>query len=176
MILRTYNLLICLSFFALTACSVSFSFTGGSTPVEAKNLAIPDVINESPGGPADLGQTVTLQLREYFQRNTKLEVVVDNGYQDLVIEGSITGYRVTPLAPVANGNGGSAAQSELKMTFKGKYFNPHETGAKQEVSFTSTGNAVYNSDQNLTDIESALIEECVEEILTDIYNKTFDTW
>lgn len=167
-----------ITLFLLTNCSITYSTTGGSVPVLAKQLAVPNVLNESSGGPANLGQTVTEKLREYFQRNTKLEIVVDNAYKDLVIEGNISGYQVNPINAIGTGDGGSeASQSELTVTFTGKYFNPHnENESQQEISITAKGNAVFPTSQNLTDIENQLIEECVDEILISIYSQTFDTW
>lgn len=172
-----FNLVFFISLFVFTNCSVNYGFKGGSTPPSAKNLAIPNVLNESIGGPANLGQLVTEQLREYFQRNTKLEIVIDNAYEDLVIEGNIVSYQITSMAPVANNNGvGEAAQNELVMTFKGKYFNPHAEEGKQEIPIEAKGTAAYKTSQNLTDVELQLIEECVNEILIEIYSKTFDNW
>ncbi len=167
-----------ISLFLLTNCSIKYSSKGGSVPPNAIQLAIPNVLNESSGGPANLGQTVTEKLREYFQRNTRLEIVVDNAYKDLVIEGNITGYVVNPLTPIGTGDGGGqAAQNELTVTFSGKYFNPYnEDESKQEVSITAKGNAVFSTAQNLTAVEDQLVEECVDEILISIYAQTFDTW
>ena len=173
----THSFFLLFSVFILSNCSVSYKLKGGSTPINAKSLAIPNVLNESIGGPANLGQLVTEQLREYFQRNTKLEIVVDNAYQDLVIEGNIVQYQISPLAPIATtGGNGEASQSELVMVFKGKYFNPYAEDGKQETPIEARGTASYATSKNLTDIESALIQECVNEILIEIYTKTFDTW
>ena len=47
-----------------------------------------------------MGQLFTEELKDYFQRNTQLELVRSNG--DLQLFGAITRYTITPQATVSS--------------------------------------------------------------------------
>lgn len=49
--------------------------------------------------PANVAQTFTNKLKDYYQRNSSLKVVPENG--ELQANGVITEYRINPVAPVA---------------------------------------------------------------------------
>ena len=103
------------------ACGV-YSFTG--TTITAESISISTFFNDTSQSPANLGVTFTDQIRDYFQQNTSL-AQVDNG-GELQMEGTISGYRISPVAP-------SAAQSDqsrdvanltrLTITIKVEYVN-----------------------------------------------------
>ena len=62
-------------------------------------LSVSNFFNDTAGGPPNMGQFFTEELREYFQRNTKLELVQSQG--DLQFEGAISSYDVRPQAVTA---------------------------------------------------------------------------
>jgi hypothetical protein len=57
---------------------------------------------ETAGGPTNLGLTINEKVKEYFQRNTTLKIINQN--PDLLLEGTITGYEMTPQAPTSDDN------------------------------------------------------------------------
>src|SRR5690606_22926442 len=83
---------------AMHGCGV-YSFTGGGT--QANTITIEDIYNNADMGPANMGQDLTDQLKNYFVQNTKLSVVQEDG--ELHMTGEISGYTISQIATDANG-------------------------------------------------------------------------
>src|SRR4029079_19674946 len=89
--------LILVSLACLSGCGL-YSFSGASTA--AKNISIEPFFNNTDLAPANISQTFTNKLKDYYQRNSSLKVVPENG--ELQVNGVITEYRINPIAPVAS--------------------------------------------------------------------------
>ncbi|WP_053404395.1 LptE family protein [Persicobacter sp. CCB-QB2] len=119
-------LFIAASTFLFSGCGF-YSFTGASIDYsKVRTISIGTFYDESNAGPANLSQDFTNAIRDYFQQNTSLALVDEEG--DLQIEGIITGYRFSPQAPQSGGNqnidGADAAGVErLTITVKADYIN-----------------------------------------------------
>jgi hypothetical protein len=88
------------------SCSVKYSFTGTNINYElVKTFSVENFFNDSGGGPANMEQRFTEAIKEYYQRNTQLELVRNNG--DLQFSGAITRYSLTPQAAVSSGDSNS---------------------------------------------------------------------
>ncbi|RLD20505.1 MAG: hypothetical protein DRI71_10295 [Bacteroidetes bacterium] len=154
------------------ACGV-YSFTG--TTITAESITISTFFNDTSQSPANLGVTFTDELRDYFQQNTSL-AQVDNG-GELQMEGSISGYRISPVAP-------SAAQSDqsrdvanltrLTITIKVDYVNLENEDFSFSKNFSQF--ADFNADLGLAAVEDALISEIFELIILDIFNASVANW
>lgn len=80
-----------------TSCSISYKFNGASIDyTRIKTVTIEDFPNQAPLVYPPLSQMFSERLRDQFRRNTRLEPVQTNG--DLVLEGAIVGYELTPMA------------------------------------------------------------------------------
>ncbi len=159
--------------FITTSCAVQYSFQGTSTP--AKTLTIEEFYNNTDLGPANLGQTFTNRLKDYFIQNTNISIVQSNG--ELTLEGVITDYRITPIAPVATNNSpiNSASSTRLTITVKANYINTlDETMSFKDKSFSFFKD--FPNDQNLADIEEVLIRQIFEQISLDIFNASVANW
>ena len=157
------------------SCTVNYTTKSGTTPTEAKSIFIPVVYNEIGAGPSNLSQDFTELLREYFQRNTKLDITKSEVVDELILEGYIFGYNVKPVSPSAAANGlEEAAQNRLTMIVKMKYVNPFNKKDDFNQSFTYFKD--FNGDQSLSEVESELLEEIHEQLIIQIFNKSFDNW
>ena len=94
-----------------------------------------------------------------------------NGAADLTLEGSITGYTITPQAIQANE---VAATNRLTITVNVKFTNLKDEKQNFETSFTRFSE--YNTSQNLTSIEEALISDINTQLVEDIFNKSVINW
>lgn len=154
-------------------CGV-YSFTGSGT--SAKTISIDEFYNNTDLGPANLGQTFTNRLKDYMIQNTNLSVVQTNG--ELHLEGVITNYRVSQIAPVASGDPNridAAASSRLTITVSATYVNTLD----ESMSFKDKSFSFYrdfSNDLNLTDIEDSLIRQINDQIILDIYNASIGNW
>ena len=156
-------------FFMLTACSVNYSFTGASIPPEVKTINIKYFPNNASLVEPTLSQKLTDALRDKFTSETNLVLVNDGG--DLVLEGSITGYNTSP---VAIQNDDQAALNRLTIILDVVYTNTFDENMSFDTKFTRYSD--YSSDQNLADVQEALIEEINVMLIDDIFNKAVINW
>ncbi|MBL7843489.1 MAG: LptE family protein [Cyclobacteriaceae bacterium] len=155
------------------SCGI-YSFTGSGT--NAKTIAIQEFYNNTDLGPANLGQVFTNSLKDYMIQNTNLSVVAENG--ELQMEGIVTGYQVTQIAPRASGDPtqiDAAASSRLTITVRVTYVNTlDETMSFKDKSFSFYRD--FPNDLNLPDIEDGLIRQIFEQIILDIFNASIANW
>ena len=92
---RTFKNLFLLLPLIIGGCGV-YSFQGATIDYSTtKTISIDYFYNDTPLGPANLSQLFTEKLRDYFQQNTNLALVPEEG--DLQIEGRITRYTTNPV-------------------------------------------------------------------------------
>lgn len=171
------NWLILLLSFILLGCGV-YSFTGSSLADE-KTISIQTFYDEAGNGPPNLSQLFTEKIKDYYQQNTSLSLTNNEG--DLQLEGSITGYRLTPMAPKASGNqnyenADVAALQRLTITVNVTYMNIKN----DEFDFDNKSFSFYvdydPDKQDFNSIEPELVEEIFDQIIMDIYNATVANW
>ncbi len=151
------------------SCSISYSFTGASIPVEAKTISIGYFSNQSLLVMPTLSQTFTDALKDRFVQQTPLDLIPQNG--DIAIEGVISDYSSRPTAIQGND---VAALNRLTITVKVKCVNKYDDKQSFERSFSRF--ADYSSSQNLTSVQDALIEEIVNALTEDIFNNAVVNW
>jgi hypothetical protein len=173
LVLGSASCLLMVFSFLLSSCGI-YSFTGTGT--SAKTITIDEFYNNTDLGPANLGQTFTNSLKDYMIQNTNLSVVQTGG--ELQLEGVITSYRVTQIAPTASGDPSridAAASSRLTITAQVTYTNTlDETMSFKDKSFSFYRD--FSNDLNLTDIEDGLIRQIYEQIILDIFNASIGNW
>ncbi len=156
-----------------TSCGV-YSLTG--TTITAETLSIQTFFNDANNGPANLAVIFTDKLRDYYQQNTSLSQVMDEG--ELQVEGAVTGYRLTPVAPSAATSdqvNDQANLTRLTITVQVDYIDLED----EEQSFekkTFSFYADFDNDQGLTAVEDQLINEIYDQIILDIFNTTVANW
>lgn len=153
-----------------SGCSVKYSFTGASIPPEAKTVSVANFPNLAPLVNPTLSNTLTEALKDRFISQTSLQLV--QSYGDLQFEGSIVDYRTAPVNIQAGSD--AAAQNRLTISVSVKFINLVDSDANYETRFSRY--AEYDSSQSLSDVESGLVEQIVEEIIEDIFNKAVVNW
>jgi hypothetical protein len=154
---------------------ISYSFTGAAT--NAQTIQVDDFFNNTDLGPANLGQTFTNRLKQYFQQNSSLRVVAENG--ELQIEGTITQYLLTPIAPVtsptSNQSGDPASLTRLTIAVRTNYVDTIEpkNNFKDRVF---TFYADFPSAQDFNSVQESLERKILEQIYIDIFNATLANW
>lgn len=173
---RLFPLLV-LALFGLQACAVKYSFTGTNINYElVKTFSVENFFNDSGGGPANMEQRFTEAFKEYYQRNTQLELARTNG--DLQFSGAITRYSLTPQAAVSSGDPNlpdRAGQMRLTITVDVEYINlsNEEESKKQPFTFFKDYDP---RTVTLLDVENVLVEEIFEVIIQDIFTATVANW
>jgi hypothetical protein len=100
--------LIIFAFFAVllfegSHCQSPYKFTSGRKFADTTTASVQAFTIEAPLAKATLPQVLSETLRDAIQRQTRLQLVQNDG--DLDFEGAITGYAITPVA-VGCGAGG----------------------------------------------------------------------
>ena len=162
----------------LTSCGV-YSFTGANISPDINTISIQTFYDEVGTGPPNLSQLFTEKIRDYYQQNTSLTITPTEG--DLQIEGSIVGYRLSPIAPRASGSqnfedADIAALQRLTITLKVTYLNTQDDTYDfegQDFSFYLD----YDPErQDFNSIEASLVEEIYDAIILDIFNASVANW
>jgi len=165
------------SFLLLAACKVEYSFTGTTIDYNVtQTFSIDNFFNDSGGGPANMGQLFTEELKDYYQRNTQLELIRNNG--DLQFSGAITRYIITPQATVSSQNPNTpdrAGQMRLTIAVQVEYVNQNneEENLNRAFSFYQDYDPRVTS---LLQVETELIETIFDTIIQDIFNATVANW
>ena len=152
----------------ITSCGI-YSFTGASIPAEAKTVSVAYFTTTATNAPSSLNQIISEGLKDLFLSQTSLNLTELKG--DLSFSGEITKYQISPMAIQANE---TAGQNRLIIAIKVKYNNNFDN--KQNFESTFSRYRDFNSSENLTDVETVLIEEITKELLEDVFNKAFVNW
>ena len=117
----------------------------------------------------------TEKIRDYYQQNTNLALIDDNG--DLQIDGYISNYTVTPVAANAasspNGQDVST-QQRITITVFATYINTQDDTFDFERNFSFFID--FDQDTDLSSNEEAFVEEVFDQIVIDIFNASVANW
>ncbi len=159
-----------------TSCGI-YSFNGASIDYnETKTISIANFINESGGGPPNMGNSFTEGLKEYFQRRTKLELVQKQG--DIQFEGAISNYTVRPQSISSSGNSNQADGTglmRLSISVQLVFTNTKKEEENLQQAFTFFSD--YDpSNTTLNAVEDDLVVEIFEQLYFDIFQASVAQW
>ena len=152
----------------------SYSFTGASIPEGTKSFQVNFFENDAgntmgsifePG----LDRDFTQALQNILQNQTNLELVTSNG--DLVYEGEITEYRVSPMTATSDLR---ASQNRLSVSVNVRYFNfkNNEDDFERRFSFYFD----FPAESQLINVKSEAHDVIFERITQDIFNASLAKW
>lgn len=166
---KTYNLLMILIMSMFFASCGIYTFSGASIPAEAKTVSVQYFPNNAQLVNPLLSNTITNALNDMFVNQTTLQSVAQNG--DLALEGEITGYKTSPIAITGNQ---TAAMNRLTVTVNVRFTNKYDESKNFEQSFSQYQD--YPSGQDLNAVQDVLVEQIVEDLCQDIFNKAVVNW
>uniref|UniRef100_UPI0015A8A14A LPS assembly lipoprotein LptE n=1 Tax=Alloprevotella sp. TaxID=1872471 RepID=UPI0015A8A14A len=153
----------------LTACSISYKFTGTSINYDLiKSIQIDKLANRAPYGWAPMEAMLNNKLQDVYANQTRLKLVKRAG--DLHIAGEILSYDQFNKGISADG---FASQVQLKMTVNIRFENA-KTNERWEKQFSATSQ--YDSNQQLTAVQERLVTEMINDICDQIFNATVADW
>lgn len=153
----------------LTACSISYKFTGTSINYDLiKSIQIDKVVNRAPYGWAPMEAMLNNKLQDTYANQTRLKLVKRGG--DLHIAGEILSYDQYNKGISADGY---ASQVQLRMTVNIRFENA-KTNERWERQFSATSQ--YDSNQQLTAVQESLVTEMIKDICDQIFNATVADW
>ena len=154
----------------LVGCSIKYSLNGASIDyTKIKTVSITDFQNLAPTVYPPLAQRFTEDLKDRFQRQTRLRDIPTNG--DLSIEGEIVGYDLSAEAVQENA---FAAKTRLTLRINVRFTNKVNEEESFEREFTSFG--TFDSSQMFVDVQDQLCQELTKDIINQIFNATVENW
>ena len=154
---------------AATACTVSITMSGASIPENLNTFSVQYINNRAPLVNPELSSTPTEGLKDRIQNESRLGLVNEGG--DVDFSGDITSYTTQPMALKADA---VSAQTRLTVSVKIRCRNAKDPQKDWEQTFSAYQD--YDSENNLADVESELVELIVEELTENIFNKAFADW
>lgn len=151
------------------SCTISYKFNGASIDYsKVKSISIAEFPNNAALVYPPLTTKFNDELNNIYASQTRLNIVNAGG--DLDLSGAITGYTLVPLSVGANA---LAAENRLTLTVKVHFIN-NVTGEEKENNYSA--NRTFPSTSTLNDVQDALIDEMIEEIIDQIFNGTVANW
>ncbi len=151
----------------------AYNFTGGDVG-SAETFQVnyfQNYATQSPGSTFDPGldRDFTLSLQDLILTQTSLDLVGSNG--DLLYEGEIVEYRVSPMTATAEQR---AAQNRLTMSVNVRFFNR----TKEDADFERRFSFFYDYDANtqLASVRDEAHQAIFERINQDIFNASLANW
>ncbi|MRI01739.1 hypothetical protein GH721_14450 [Kriegella sp. EG-1] len=165
------TLLISASF--LSGCGI-YNFTGGNIGT-AETFQIPNFQNfatQNPGSTFEpgLARDFTLALQDRILNQTSLDLT-NSGDADLLYEGEIMEYRVSPMTATADQ---TAAQQRLSMAVKVRFYNRTKEDADWDQRFSFFYD--FPATSNLPSVKDEALEVIFERITQDIFNASLADW
>lgn len=163
-------------FFGIILCEGCgvYSFTGSTLSSDVKTMSIQTFYNNALLGPSNMSITFTESIKDYFQQNTGLILVDQDG--DIQLEGYIESFTLTPVAAAASGNGPDLAnQSRITINVSATYVNTIDPTFDFDKRFSNFRDFDQAS-TDLSQVEEQLVEEIFEQIIIDIFNSSVANW
>lgn len=165
--------IILLAIFCCQGCKlakVSYNMTGGSLSPDIKTFSVDYFANKAPLVVPYLSSLFTENLTNYIRQKTGLSQLTDNN-GDIRFEGQITRYYSRPIDIQKDE---IAASNRLTIEIRVVYTNTQDDEYDFDTTFSNY--ADYSTDADFDSIEQRLIEEILEKIIDDIYNKAIVNW
>jgi hypothetical protein len=154
--------------FTFSSCSV-YNFTG-TGKIDAKSFQVNYFQNNAPLIEPGIERIFTQRLQNLIQNQTNLNLTNSNG--DLVYEGEIVEYRISPMTATADQR---AAQNRLSITINVRFTNKNKESDNFEKRFS-----FYNDYDGANQLVAAKLNENLdiifERITQDIFNESLAKW
>ena len=152
----------------MAACGI-YKFNDTSIAPDVHTISVYTIENKAMKVNPMLSNTLTVALQDKYRKLTKLEMLEDGG--DLEVSGYIASYEVTPTAVTSEE---VAAQNRLTITVKITFKNNKHPEEDFDTSFAAFQD--FDSTISLDAVEAQLVDEIVEILVEDIFNRTVANW
>ncbi|MHA3787677.1 LptE family protein [Flavobacterium hauense] len=153
----------------LSACNVSYNFSG-SGKIDAKTFQVNYFQNNADIIEPGIERTFTQRLQDLIQNQTNLSITNSGG--DLVYEGEITQYRISPMTATADQR---ASQNRLSITVNVRFTNKKNEKDDFEKPFSFyydfSGDALPTGS-----VLNTALDAIFERITQDIFNESLAKW
>lgn len=152
------------------SCVVSFVNTGIDYSV-LKSFSIEQFGAKDSNAPPTSGQVFSERLKNRVLNDTRLEYKDEQG--DIQFSGDVTGYLITANAPQKDQ---TVAFQRLTIKISIDYRNLKKTDGSEDWTQTFSRFANFSADQDLSAVETQLIQDIYDQVLDDVFNRAFSGW
>ena len=158
--------------FGLASCwPTSIGFKDKSMPPEWEKFYVITLENNAPNTPLSYSATLSENIKDGVQNNTSLLLSNVQDSAQVVIDGQITNYSITPVA-LQEGDFATKNRLTVSVSFEIEILAPNE-----EIKIMSSTRFVdYDADTDLGVVESELLQEVNDQIVQDVINKLLSNW
>lgn len=149
------------------SCKVQYQMIDGS--IEASTFSVSLFEEQAANAPAGYGGTFSNYLKDFLISRTKLNLSIDK--PDIEISGKIIQYSTTPVSVQSNE---VAALNRLTVIIAVTVINNLDEKQSFEMNFTQFSD--YDASQDLSSVETALLEDINGKLSQDIVNKLTSNW
>ena len=161
---------IMLCILTLTACSISYKFTGTSIDyTKTKTISLDKFPIRANYVWSPMESMFYNSISDVYAQKTKLKVLKRGG--DLHLSGEIVEYSQTNKSISSDGY---SAQVQLKISVNVRFVNNIKHDEDFEKRFSAT--AEYDSSQQLAAVQEQLVQEMIDDIVDQIFNATVANW
>ena len=161
---------IMLCILTLTACSISYKFTGTSIDyTKTKTISLDKFPIRANYVWSPMESMFYNSISDAYAQKTKLKVLKRGG--DLHLSGEIVEYSQTNKSISSDGY---SAQVQLKISVNVRFVNNTKHDEDFEKRFSAT--AEYDSSQQLAAVQEQLVQEMIDDIVDQIFNATVANW
>ena len=163
----TYILIITICF-SLNSCKY-YNFTG-TGQIDAETYQVNYFQNNADLVEPGIERDFTLRLQDIIQNQTNLNLVNQGG--DLVYEGEIVDFRITPMTATADQR---AAQNRLTIAINVRFTNKNKEEDDFEKRFSFFYDYPANEQMSGNTLTTAL-DEIFTRITQDVFNESLAKW
>lgn len=152
----------------LTSCGI-YNFTG-TGKIDAETFQVNYFLNNAELVEPGIERTFTNELQDLIQNQTSMSLTNSNA--DLVYEGEITEFRISPMTATAQQ---TAAQNRLYISINVRFTNRRNPEDDFERRFSHFYDYPAN-DQLTGALLNTAVEEIYERITQDVFNASLAKW
>jgi hypothetical protein len=163
----TKSIRLVLLLFAAQSCGIYSPYGASTSGAKTCSVAPFDPVN--PYVSASAALTLTESLRDRIQRQSTLRLVDESG--ELAYRAEVIDWNIAPINIQGDE---TAAANRLTIKVEVHYENTLEPELSVDKVFSRF--ADYTSDQDLSAVEDALVEDIGDQLSQDIFNATLGNW
>lgn len=147
----------------------AYNFTGAK-PIDAESFQVNYFVNNADLVEPGIERTFTLKLQDLIQNQTNLNLTNTGG--ELIFEGEITEYRITPMTATADQR---AAQNRLTIAVNVRFINKKNEDDDFEKRFSFYNDFDGNAQLTGAQLTNSL-DIIFDRITQDIFNEALAKW
>jgi len=153
--------------------SVGYNVSGAKVPAGCFTASVQYFQNRASIVQPQLAQMLTEKLKDKILSQTKLKILSGAAIGDANFEGVITSYLTEPKQ-VSGGDQITATLNRLEIKIKVKYTNFKDSEFEFDSDFSRY--IEYPASQTLEQVERDKLEDMVNLLVEDIFNRAFVNW